>query len=494
MEIILIGGAVVLAAIVLIALVVFIKARYQMAKPDEALVITGRNKGKAPVANPEEAGKQSDALAGQKVIIGSGTFIKPFFEDVHKISLSSRKILLEVESVVSKNNVPLVLKGVAIVKVGGTERDVRAAAQRFLGQQDQIEDFSQNVLNGSLRAIIGEMTVEEVLYNRENLAARVQEVVKSDLSNQGLVIDTLQINEVDDRTDYIANLSRPEAARVKKEADIAEAENKRETAERTAEADSKTADAEKKLALHKANIKAETEEAEAKANAAGEVARANEQQRVLHSQEEVAVRNAALKERELDTTVRKPADAERYRREQEAQAEQYAAVAAAKGEADAARARADADRDGRLAAAEATKIEGESVAAATLAQGEAEAKSLREKAEAYKHYNQAAVIEMALKTMPEVAAKIAEPLASVKDFTIISKDGASKLTDIVTDTMGESSKLLKQFTGLDLGAVLADLAKDNGHTESSEDKKNELVPLSDPDDLFVDEDNSEAVS
>lgn len=198
-------GAVVL---LLVLGVLFVATREKIASPSEAFIVTGR-KGKA-VTNPE-TGKVATDRSGQKVVMGGGVFVRPLTQRVNSLALASRRISVRISGAVSKQGIRLNLDAVAIVKVGGTEDYVRAAAQRFLHQQDEIEGFTHEVLAGSLRSIVGTLTVDEIIRDRAAFAAQVAEDSISSLSNQGLVLDTLQIQDVSDDSQSLRDLGGPEA-------------------------------------------------------------------------------------------------------------------------------------------------------------------------------------------------------------------------------------------------------------------------------------------
>lgn len=306
---------------VLLALVVV--TRYKVAGPSEAFIITGR-RGKR--STDPETGRISTDNTGQKVVVGGGVFVVPFVQQRYTLDLSSRHIPIAVRGAVTLRGIKANLEGVAIVKVGGNEDAIRAAAQRFLQQQDGIVGFTQEVLSGALRAIVGRMSVEDIIRDRAAFAGQVAEEAEASLSGQGLVLDAFQIQDITTEGSYLEDLGRPEAARAKQEADIAEA-NARQAAEQARlKAEEEIAVAQRTLYLRQAEIKAETDAATAQANAAGPLADADRQQQILAEQEKVAERQAALTDRQLDTQVRKPADARRYQAEQEAEALRVARV------------------------------------------------------------------------------------------------------------------------------------------------------------------------
>lgn len=473
----------VLVVLALVAVLV-VATRYKIASPSEAFIITGR-KGQA-VTNPE-TGKVTTDLSGQKVVMGGGVFVTPLTQRRHSLSLASRRISVRITGAVSKQGIRLNLDAVAIVKVGGTEDFVRAAAQRFLHQQDEIEGFTQEVLAGSLRSIVGTLTVDEIIRDRAAFAAQVAEESISSLSNQGLVLDTFQIQDVSDDSQYLTDLGRPEAAVAAQNAAIAEANSRQASSQAEAKAEEEIAEAQRDLDLRRSSFKADTDRAAADAAAAGDLAKAERDQEVLTSQERVAERQAALTERQLDTQVRKPADAARYQKEQEAQAQRNSeiftaeaskatAIAKAEAEADRVRLSASADaeraklaaqadaervrlegeseRGRRQALAEAVRSEGESDAAAIRARGEAEAETLQRRAEAFEQYGQAAISQMVIEMLPQLARELAAPLASIDDLTVISNDGAGQLSRSVAGNLHETLEVVKRTTGLDVLALL----------------------------------------
>jgi flotillin len=454
---------------------VSIAKRYKVAGPNEAFIITGRR------------GANSQDLSAQKVVAGGGVFVLPFVQQLFVMDLSSRRISVQIRGAVSKQGIKLNLDGVALVKVGGDEASIRSAAQRFLTQQDEIETFTTEVLAGALRSIVGTLTVEEIIRDRASFAAQVSEVTESALTNQGLVLDTFQIQDVTDDGSYLADLGRPEAAKVQQHAAVAEADATRESEQAKLNAQAKILESHRALALKEAEVKAETDAAKATAAAAGPLTAAEREQVVLAEREKVAVAQAALTDRELDTQVRKPADAARYKIEQEAEADKLAAMRKAEGARAATIAAAEAkakqdeltgqgeksrraalaeaeaieganqgkaERDRREAIAEAIRAEGSAQAEAISAVGTAEAKAMELKAAAYAKYTQAAVIELMLKALPDIAKEISAPMSAIDNLTVVSTDGASALPKQVTENMTQLQNMLSATLGVDLAGML----------------------------------------
>jgi flotillin len=410
---------------------------------------------------------------------------------------------------------------VAVVKVGGTEELIRASAQRFLGQQTEIDVFTREVLAGSLRAIVGRLSVEEIIRDRAAFAGAVAEEAENSLTNQGLVLDTFQLQDIQAEGNYLLDLGRPEAARAEKEAAIAEASARREAEQARIAAEEEIAISNRELQLKQAEIKAETDAASANAAAAGPLSQAAKDQEVIAAQEQVAARRAALKEQELDAEVRKPADAQRYAVEQEAEANKSREIAEAQAAAETARLSGAAEQERRTALAEATKAEGLAEAEAMKARGEAEglaeatamrakgeaeaeatrlanqaeqdrrtglaeairaeglaeadsikargdseAEAMRKKADAYKEYGDAAVVDIMAEALPKIVAEAARPMSSIGSMTVVSTDGSSQLVRSVSSTVAQSQALAKSLLGIDLNELLQNFVNRNDDAEA----------------------------
>jgi flotillin len=466
-----IGGG----ALLLLFLVIYIVSRIKVAGPNEAFIVTGRKGRSIEGAD----GTMATDLSGQKVVMGASVFVLPVVQKLQVMSLSSRRIHVEIAGAVSKQGIRADLQGVAIVKVGGTEDAIRASAQRFLHQQDQIEEFTREVLAGALRSIVGRLTIEEIIRDRAAFASAVAEEAEHSMTNQGLVLDTFQLQDILAEGTYLQDLGRPEAARVMRDAAIAEAKARQQAEQERLLAEEAIAEANRNLALKNAGIQAEIDAAKAQSAAAGPLAEAERQQYILAEQQKVAERNAELKQRQLDTEVRKPADAERYRVEQEAEARKNAAIAdadagrqatiaAAQASAEQSRLTGEGERSRRAALAEAVEREGAAEAAAILAKGNAEAAAMQSKADAFGAYGEAAVLDLLLRVLPELVGAAAAPVGAIDKLTVISTDGASSLTKSVASTVAQGLQLGTDLTGVDLSQLLARLASKVGdQTEDS---------------------------
>jgi flotillin len=368
--------------------------------------------------------------------------------------------------------------------VGEQMGDIRKAAQRFLDQQDSIESYCQEILSGTLRAVVGTLSVEQVLRDRASFASQVQDDAAGSMNNQGLVIDTFQIISVEDDSDYLRDLGRPEAALVAKKARIAESESMRESTEAENRDRQQVAESQKALDLRNAEIQRETAVQRAAAEAAEELAKREQEQRILAEAQKIADQKNELRERELIAEVRKPADAQQYEAERRADAERYKREQAAQAsltesenkarafEIDAqAQARAVAER-GR-AEADAVKASGTAEASAIAEKGKAEAEAVLASAEAYKQFNQAAVLSQILEALPKIAHEVSAPYSNIESLSVVSSDGEAKLSKNIATGMRETIDLLKSTTGLDLGEFLQSAMDQHERTSDSPQERPE---------------------
>jgi flotillin len=462
--------AVLALIVVALAIFAFIAGRIKRVPPNSAMVVVGRGAG----------GKVAEPDAGQRVVIGGRTFIWPILQQGFLVSLEQRQIGIVVEGV-DKNFIKLAIQASVNFKVSGTAEGVRRAAQRFLSQQDSLTQIIQQSLEGSLRSIIGNMPVQEIISNRNALSEAVVEATKLDLAEQGLQVDLLNISDISTPgTSYLADLGRAEAALARQNAEVKEAETQRAAEFARIEAAEQIAERQKALSLKQASIKAETDRANAEANASGQLATAEQDKIVAAQQREALAEQARVEQERLDISVRKPAEAEAYATVQAANAERDAANAAteadaykrttiaeanktaalqdAEAAAQTVRRAREAERDRQVAHAAGIKPQGEARAAATEAEGRAEAAATDAKAEALKKYGQAAIAQEVISRLPEIVRAAAEPMASIANMTVISTDGASALTKNVASVLGEGQEIVKKLTGLDLSQLISSIA------------------------------------
>jgi flotillin len=432
-------GLIALVVLVLLVGLVYAKSVYKNAGPDEALVITGKKSRKTMVDGA--ATEQS----GQRIVHGQGVFLTPFFQKAHKISLRSRAI--EITAIAQdKNGITLTVDAVAIVKVGDDPAAIRAAAQRFLGQDKNIDSFAQEVLSGSLRSSIGATDVMTIIQKRDELGVSVLATARESLANQGLDVDSFEIKGITDENDYIRDIGRAEQAKVRRQAEVAEHLATREAREAAIAAEQAVAEAENTLALRRAALQLDTDKAAAEAAAARPLAEAKAQQAVVTEQEATAQRRAQLRKAELESEVNAVADAEAYRVRVTATAAAEAAVTAANG-----------DRDARVAAADAIRAEGEAQADAIRARGAAEAEATRLSAQALAEQSEALIQLRMIETLPQIAHELAAPVGNIDQLTVISTDGASQLSKNVASGFSEVDAVLTSTMGVGIKDLLGGL-------------------------------------
>lgn len=457
--------AVIALVVVLFVLVAFIAKRLRRVPPNEALIIVGRG-----------AGKGSEDV-NQRVVVGGRVFVWPILQQGFSISLEQRQIGITVEGV-DKNRIKIAIKASINFKVRGDEEGVRRAAQRFLSQQELLTEIIKESLEGSLRSIVGDMPIEQIISDRKGLSDRVVDSTKTDLSEQGLQVDLLNISDISTPgSDYLANLGRAEAARARQIAEVSEAEARRVSEFAVIEATEQIAERQKALDLRKAIIKAETDRANEQANASGQLTRAEQDRIVATEQREALSEQAKVTEEELDISVRKPAEAAAYAQVQEATADRDATNAATEAEAykrkiiaeanktaaiqdaeaaaETVRRQGEAERDRQVALATGIKADGEARAFAIEATGRAEAIATDLKAEALKKYGEAALVQELIERLPEIVRAAAEPVGSIQGMTVISTDGASAVTKTVTSVLAEGQEIVKQLTGVDIADLLS---------------------------------------
>ena len=440
-----------------VALIAFAASRYKVAKPNEALIIAGTRRSRG----------------GIRVVVGGGAIIYPLVNVARRVSLEVQSIPVGLSGAVTTQGVPVAVEGIVNVKIADDEDSIRQAAQRFLDNQVRIPEIVRNVMEGSLRTIIGQLTVSELIRDREVFAARVQEVANGDLQGTGLAIDVFTIQSISDTEQYIENLGRKAAAEVRRDAEIAEASAEREAREQQALAKQAIFEAEKATSLKEQSVLQEVAGAQARAEQAKPLADAQARREVVLQETEVAQLVAQRRDKELDAEIRRTADAQRYAAEQSAEASRYSVKAQAEAARDRRLLEAEAERANLEAVASGNAFEerelGMARAEATLSVGEAEAKAMSKKADAYKQYEEAATLELLVSRLPDVARAIAEPIGNVKDITIIDTEGANKLTRVTANTVRQIDAVLESFTGASLSSLVGRyLREGNGGAPSKE--------------------------
>lgn len=415
-------------------LAVYLSRLYKVG-PNEVLVVSG-TKAKDP---------ETGEVLSYRIVKGGATFVKPFLERVDQLSLELMTIESTVENVYTVQGVAVSVEGVAQIKVASDAVSIRTAAERFLSKKrDEIIEIAHETLAGHLRGIVGTLTVEEIYRERDKFAQQVADVSATDLANMGLGVDSFVIKDIRDREGYLEALGRPRIAEVKRDAVIAEqiAKTREEEAKRD-------------FGIKQAEYDAEVKKVQAESDLAYSLQEAITNQKVREQEVQVQIierrkqielqeQEILRRERELDATVRKPAEAKRFAEQQMADAERYTIEAKAEGDA-------AAERVQGLAEAEVIK-----------AQGQATADAMHQKAEAWQNYNQAAIIEQLIEALPAIVAQIAAPLAQTDRIVMISNGdaqgiGASKLTADVNNIVAQIPATLEALTGMDLLKLVQEL-------------------------------------
>jgi flotillin len=472
-------GGVAASLLVLFVFIAIWASRYTKVGPNQVLVISGK---KHRMTDPDGQVRE----VGFRVVKGGGVFVWPVFEKVDILSLELLTIDVQTPEVYTSKGVPVKVDGVAQVKVKGDDISIATAAEQFLSKGvDEIKNIATQTLEGHLRAILGTMTVEDIYQNRDAFASKVQEVAAGDMANMGLTIISFTIRDIRDAQGYLDALGKPRIAQVKRDAQIAQAEADRDAMIKSSQAtqagqeakfaaDSKIAEAQRDYQTNVAGYQATVNQKKAEADLAydlqkyktGQLVKAEEiQVEIISKQKQIELQEQEIKrkQRELEANVQKPADAERYKVETLANATKFQLETEAAGAASAAKAKgfasADVAKATGIAEAEANQARGLAEAAVIEAQGKATASAMQAKAESFKQYNEAAVIEMIVRVLPEVAGRISEPLAKMEKMVIINSGngpggGASKLTGDVTQIIAQLPPVLESLTGVKFEKLL----------------------------------------
>jgi flotillin len=448
-----------LCVLALILLLGMIAKMFRKAGPNEAIIVYG--------------------FRGPRVVKGHGTVIFPMVESCRQLSLELMSFdVAPQQDLYTKQGVAVTVEAVAQIKVRSDQESILTSAEQFLTKSPpQREGLIRLVMEGHLRGIIGQLTVEQIVKEPEMVADRMRSTCADDMSKMGLEVVSFTIKEVRDKNDYITNMGRPDVARIKRDADVAAAEAERDTAIRRAnalresaiakaQADqerviaetaslAKQAEAQRDLDIQKAQFTEQSRKQEATADKSYELQTNVMQQRVIAEQvkiqqvekeQQIKVQDAEIlrHEKELISTVLKGAEIERQRIENLAAAE---------------KSRLTAEAEGRSAA---TRMQGEAEASIIFQKGEAEAKAMNVKAQAYQEWSQAAVVDRLIAAMPEVMRALSEPLSKVDKITIVSTGsdgvtGANKLTGDMMKIASQVPALFESLSGMNVAELMANV-------------------------------------
>jgi flotillin len=472
--------AITIAAIIIIAIII-IAAGYVKAPPDRAFIISGIRK--VP-----------------RILIGRAGIKVPFFERVDKLYLGQMTVDIKTEQSVPTNDfINVNVDAVAKVRIGTTPDAIQLAAKNFLNKNpEQITLDLQDSLQGNMREIIGTLALKAINTDRDSFSDQVMEKASKDMSKLGIEILSCNIQNVTDENGLINDLGMDNTSKIKKDAAVAKAQAEKEVAVEKAKADKEANDAriaadleiaqkQRDLAMKQAELKQETDAAKAKADAAYEIQR-QEQEKAIQTntvnamiakaerEAELKQKEVIVKQQELAADIEKKADAEKYKAEKIAEAElvqrqrkaeavkyeQEQEAEARKAQAEAQKYAAEQEAAGIKAKydAEAAGIEakGRAEAEAIKAKGLAEAEAMEKKAEAYKQYNGAAMAEMMIKIMPQMAAEIAKPLSQIDKINIYGTgdgtNGTSQISGNLPIVMKQVFDTMSEATGVDFTEIM----------------------------------------
>ena len=430
------GSAVLIVGVIVVAFVIFVvlfRAMWRVAEPNEALVISGLHH-----RSNEETGES----LGFKIVTGRGTLVIPGVQVVRKLSLDLRESELQI-ACVTQQGIPVHIKGVVIYKVGDDFASIANAARRFLDQQDRMDARIQQVFAGHLRAICGSLTVEDLIRERDKLTEATRGASGTEMEKLGLIVDSLQIQEIDDPTGYIDNLSKPHTATVQRDARIAQAQADQEATQREQEAAALKAQAQRDSKIKQAGFQAEVDKAAALAKQAGPLADAQARQQVVVEETKIVELDAHKKESELLVSVRRPADAAAYEKTTLANAQRDADIASAQArakqielqaQADATRVKLAADADSTrtkmIGDAEGSAIRAKGVAEgdAISARGLAEASAIKARSEALAQNQEAVISQQLAEHWPAIVEAGAKAFNNIDQMIVLNgADGMSEM-------------------------------------------------------------------
>jgi flotillin len=470
-------NALIAVAVGLVLAVVLFKACWRVAEPNEALIISGIREHTAPNTVQESL--------GFKIVTGKGTLVVPGVQTVRRLTLDLREAELSIDCV-THQGIPLGIKGVVIFKVGDDFTSIANSARRFLDQQDQMDARVHNVFAGHLRAIVGSMTVEEMIRDREKLTQLTRQSSGTEMEKLGLIVDSLQIQEIVDPTGYIENLGRPHAAAVASQARIAQAHADREATEAEQQADALKAEARRESQIKQAGYQAEIDRAAAITRQAGPLSEASARQEVVVQETKVAELQAQLEEQRLQAQVRKPADAEAYQKVTLARAERDSRISAAEAKAqevelaataNASRVKVEAGAEAEhvrveaAAQAESVKLRGDAEAGATrakgLAEGDsvrakgmAEAESIKARADALAENQDAVIGQQLAEQWPAIVEAAAKPFGSIDQMIVLN--GAAGLSEALAQALSQGVAGLQLARNLLAGSTKSTAANGGG--------------------------------
>ena len=437
---------VLLGILVFIFVVIIIPKAYVKVPPNVALIISGPFRRKYRVKGQE--GEISTKKFGYRIVRGGATFVIPLIERVDSLSLGIMQVdIRTTQPVPSQEYIAVMVDGVANIKIGSDEVSIATAAEQILNwTPENIIAIAQQVLEGNMREIIGQMTIADLVQNRDKFALETSRAASLDMSNMGLEIINITIQNFEDKDGVVEMMATKNIVEKERDARIAKAVADQQGNKERAQADAMIAEQNKDLELKQANYKIQADKAKADADIAyniqKEIARKQYEEELagaemvkLQRETELKRQQVAISREMLNVEYREKAQAER----------------------DARIARAEADKAERQAIADAEFYEAQKVAEAILFRGKAEAQAMELKAEAMKKYGEAAMLEMVISKLPEVARAIGEPLAKTEKIIMFGEGAATGLTRDISGSMLQTFEALKATVGMDIPKMLRDV-------------------------------------
>ncbi len=439
---------VILATIAAVFVIVKLMPRYKIAPPDTALIISGLLRRNYKVRTPD--GNVTSKKFGYRIVRGGATFYIPGIERIDQLDMCLMQVDIKTaQPVPTKEYISVVVDAVANIKIGSDDLSIATAAEQLLHYDaDQIKALAKDVLEGNMREIIGQMTIADLVQNRDKFAQESIKAAMSDMSNMGLEIINLTIQNFSDKDgDVIETMATQNVVEKERDAAIARARAQQEGHKAEVEAQAAIAEQDKDLALLQAGYKLESDQEKAKADEAYRI----EQERVRKTYE--AERAAAELTRLEKETELKKQEVEIERERLNVQIREKAAA-----EKDARVFDAEAEKFERQAKADAQLYEAQKEAEAIRMRGEAEAEAIRKKAEAMQLYGQAAMLEMVVDKLPDIARSVSEPLSKTDKIILFGEGGASSMARDTAGTMLQTFEAVKEAVGLDIPKMLKDVS------------------------------------
>lgn len=451
----------IIAVAVAVLIVVAWLLNYRKVGPNQVLVVSGRT---SAVRNADGRTRK----VGYRLQVGGGTFVLPFVETVETFPLEVFSLSIRCPEVLTAQGIIISAEAYGQVKAASDEAHLHRAVENFLSKGSSgISSVAQEVLEGHMRAALGTMTVEEIYSQREEFARRVRTAAVDDFERLGLELLSFALKDISDGQGYLASLGARRIAEVKRDAVIAQAETERDAAIRAAEyrkegdvarlaAEAELAAATRDFEVQRAEFQGAVNSQRAKADIAYELERtrlAEELKRQEYAVQlvekelaaKVAEQEVVRRERDLEANVKRPAEAQAYQARMEAEAEAYRKELEAKGKAAGVRLLGAADAD------------------SSAARGKADAEAMRAKAGAWKEYTDAALAQLVIEKLPELARAVSEPLAKVDKIIMVGDDqGAPRVTGQVARVVAQLPAVVEELTGLKLAELLKRKERENG--------------------------------